>query len=116
MQTSTAITNDVEAAAGIGQRTKELFDQHRLAVYRQTDRIFLILMPLQWIAGIIFALAVSPQSWVGQNSQTHLHVWLALFLGGAINLFPILFAWLRPGHLLSRDVIAVSHMLMSAFL
>jgi hypothetical protein len=110
------LTSDSDAVADIGHRTKELFDQHRVTVYRQTDRIFLILMPLQWVAGIIFALVVSPKSWIGQYSQTHLHVWLAIFLGGAISIFPILLAWLRPGELLTRNVIAVAQLLMSALL
>ncbi|HEY6329550.1 MAG TPA: hypothetical protein VI756_09435, partial [Blastocatellia bacterium] len=51
-------------SAGIKPRTQELFDEHQASIYRQTDRIFLILMPLQWVAGIIFALVVSPKTWI----------------------------------------------------
>src|SRR5215471_14980774 len=114
MQTTSDNNPDVTAEAGC--RTREIYDQQRLAVYRQTDRIFLILMPAQWIAGIIFALVISPKTWIGQYSQTHIHVWLAILLGGAISIFPIVLAWLRPGQALTRYVIAVAQLLMSALL
>src|SRR5690242_13164094 len=89
--------NNVDATSEVARRARELYDEHRLAVYKQTDRIFLILMPAQWLAGIIFALVISPKTWIGQYSQTHIHVWIAILLGGAISTFPILLAWLRPG-------------------
>jgi methyl-accepting chemotaxis protein len=108
--------NNVDATSEVARRARELYDERRLAVYKQTDRIFLILMPAQWLAGIIFALVISPRTWIGQYSQTHIHVWLAILLGGAISAFPILLAWLRPGQALTRYVIAVAQLLMSALL
>ena len=42
--------------------------------------------------------------------------WAAIFLGGAITLFPVSLALLQPGKKLTRYVIAVSQMLMSALL
>ena len=54
-------------------------------------------MGFQWIAGIVFALWVSPLAWYGAVSRTHIHVWAAVVVGGIISLFPALLGLLRPG-------------------
>ena len=54
-------------------------------------------MVLQWLAGIVFALWVSPLAWAGSTSQTHAHVWAAVVLGGAISFFPALLAIHQAG-------------------
>src|SRR5207247_1491265 len=64
----------------------------------------------------IFALWVSPLAWSGTISHTHVHVWAAIFLGGAICLFPALLGLLRPGETSTRYTIAVAQMLMGALL
>ena len=79
------------------QRADELFVHYRDDIYRRTDRLFAGLMVLQWLAGIVFALWVSPLAWYGTLSRTHVHVWAAVFLGGAICLFPALLGWFRAG-------------------
>ena len=73
-------------------------------------------MGFQWIAGIVFALWVSPLAWSGTVSRTHLHVWAAVVLGGVISLFPALLGLLRPGEASTRYTIAVAQMLMGALL
>lgn len=98
------------------ERADELFEQHRQEIYRATDRLFAKLMFFQWIAGIILAFFVTPLTWESQSSQVHLHVWGAIFLGGAISIFPIWLTCVSPGATLNRYVIAVAQMLMSALL
>jgi diguanylate cyclase (GGDEF)-like protein len=98
------------------RRVKDLFTQHRRSIFERTDRMFAALMGIQWVAGIVAALWVSPKTWAGPNSQTHIHVWLAVFLGGAISLFPVALALLRPGENSTRYVIATAQMLMSSLL
>jgi PAS domain S-box-containing protein len=78
--------------------------------------MFAWLMFLQWIAGIVLALVVSPKAWEGSESHTHLHVWSAVFLGGAIAFLPILLGWRRPGATSTRHVMAVGQMLVGALL
>ena len=73
-------------------------------------------MLFQWLAGIIIAVIVSPRTWAGQNSSIHLHVWAAIFLGGAISSFPIALALTRPGTAFTRHTIAVAQMLFSGLL
>src|SRR3954467_6640871 len=98
------------------QRVKDLFAQHRRSIFKRTDRMFAALMAVQWLAGIAAALWISPKTWAGSYSQTHIHVWAAVFLGGVISLFPISLALLRPGENSTRYVIATSQMLMSSLL
>src|SRR6185503_17532107 len=59
---------------------------------------------------------ISPNTWVGATRSVHLHVWLAVFLGGTITALPVALAILQPTETLTRHVIAVGQMLMSALL
>ena len=93
-----------------------LFHQHQQEICRRTDRLFAGLLAFQWLAGVVLALWISPQTWAGPSSQVHLHVWAALFLGGVIVSLPIGLALLRPGRLATRQFIAVAQMLMGALL
>jgi len=97
-------------------RARELFQQHQLFVYQQTDRIFAILMPLQWLAGIAAAYFVSPFTWAGVESRVHIHIWAALLLGGLITLLPMVLVITRPGALITRNIVAISQMLMTGLL
>jgi two-component system, sensor histidine kinase and response regulator len=96
--------------------SEALFRAHQQQIYRRTDRLFAHLMVAQWIAGIVFALLVSPWAWTGSTSQMHVHVWAAVILGGAISVFPALLGLFRPGHPSTRYTIATAQMLMSALL
>ena len=98
------------------ERTERIFENLRHIVYMQTDRLFAVLMTVQWIFGIVAALVVSPRAWAGPASETSIHVWAAIFLGGAITGFPVALAVLRPGERLTRHSIAVGQMLTSALL
>ena len=95
-------------------RAQELYSEHQQRVYTQTDRIFAVLMLCQWVAGIVAAWWISPRTWVGTSSQIHLHVWLAVLLGGALNLGPAFLAFMQPGTLLTRQAVAVGQALTSA--
>ncbi len=94
----------------------ELYDAHRQGIYRRTDRVFALLMAIQWVFGIVAALVLSPRTWTGTISHVHPHVWAAIFLGGAISALPISLALLKPGHVATRYVISVTQMLWSALL
>ena len=98
------------------KRTEELFHEHQQNIFKSTDRMFAGLMAVQWVLGIAAALWISPRTWVGATSETHPHVWAAIFLGGAISFFPILLALKLPGRALTRYTIATAQLLMSALL
>ncbi len=97
-------------------RARELMADHQRQIYRQTSHLFAILMLVQWLAGVGAALWISPRTWAGLNSTIHIHVWLAVFLGGIITALPVSLAIFRPTDALTRHVIAVGQMLMSALL
>ncbi|HEV2903989.1 MAG TPA: PAS domain S-box protein [Pyrinomonadaceae bacterium] len=105
-----------EISALTSDRAAELFAAEQQTIYRTTDRMFAVLMSVQWVAGIGAALWISPRTWSGTVSQTHFHVWAAIFLGAAINAFPIALALKKPGAAITRYSIATAQMLMSALL
>ncbi len=100
----------------VQRRAGELFASYQRDIYKSTDRLFAGLMGFQWIAGIAFALWVSPLAWSGSVSRTHVHVWAAIVVGGIISLFPALLGLLRPGRPSTRYTIAAAQMLMGGLL
>jgi len=105
-----------DAAAAIVERARERFQAHRDEVFRKTDRMFAWLMIGQWIFGIVLALTFSPYAWEGKTRVVHMHVWAAILLGAAISSLPVALAFVRPGWVVPRHVIAGSQMLWSALL
>jgi len=93
-----------------------LFDQQYFRLCCATDRLFVGLMVVQWVAGVAAALFVSPKTWIGATSHVHLHVWAAIALGGAISGLPIFLGLKHPGRPLTRHVIATAQVLWSALL
>jgi PAS domain S-box-containing protein len=106
----------VDIAQAVQRRASELFTSYQRDIYKSTDRLFAGLMGFQWIAGIVFALWVSPLAWSGVVSRTHVHVWAAIVVGGIISLFPALLGLFRPGRPSTRYTIAAAQMLMGALL
>ncbi len=98
------------------KRADEIHCKQLSENYVRTDHLFFLLMILQWIVGIAAALWLSPRTWSGAMSETHLHVWAAVFLGGAITGLPAFLACTRPGFQLTRHIIAVGQILTSALL
>ncbi len=93
-----------------------LLAQLQLEGWRKTDRLFAVLLPLQWLLSVALALWVSPQVWDGMVSRLHPHVSSAVVLGGVISALPVALALLRPGATSTRFSIAVAQMLMSSLL
>ena len=100
----------------VSRRADEVYQAHRQLIYCRTDRLFAWLMTFQWLAAIAAALWLTPRTWAGQYSQTHIHVWMAVILGGAITVVPVALAIWRTGHTITRYTISVAQMLMSALL
>jgi signal transduction histidine kinase/DNA-binding response OmpR family regulator len=104
------------ARARIARRSESLFKKQCRLVARRTDRMFAVLLILQWLAGIVIAFSVAPKVWAGRESATHPHVYAAIYLGAVISGLPVLLALLRPGNVETRHVIAIAQMLWSALL
>jgi two-component system, NtrC family, sensor histidine kinase HydH len=101
---------------GVDERTTELFDDQAKKRFARVDRMFAVLLAGQWLFGVLLAIYFSPYGWAGKVKVIHTHVYIAIFMGGAIALFPILLAIFRPGERSTRHVVAISQMLASALL
>jgi signal transduction histidine kinase len=89
---------------------------HRRVVFEQVDRLFVRLLLAQWAFGVLVALLVSPYGWEGAVKTTHVHVYAAVLLGGAITSLPVFLALTRSGEPATRHVVAVAQMLWSGLL
>lgn len=116
MHNSEAARIDRNAETIVSRKAEEIYADHENRIYRQTDRMFAVLMTVQWIGGVFSALIISPKTWIGQTSSVHVHVWGAIFLGAIISLLPIMMAIFLPGKAVTRYTIAVGQMLMSSLL
>ena len=97
-------------------RAEELFQEQRDNLSRRTSRLFAVLMMVQWAAAIVIAVVVSPYAWEGHTRSINAHVWVAIFLGGAITSLPVFLAITQPTAAVTRYVVAVGQMLWSALL
>ena len=100
----------------VDRRSRELFQRQRQRVLRRNDRLFAGLLGFEWVAALLTGLYISPRTWMGPGYQGRTPWLIALELGGAIACVPILLALTRPGQALTRHMIAVGQMLMSALL
>ncbi|MEO8661414.1 MAG: response regulator [Bryobacteraceae bacterium] len=97
-------------------RTEQILKDHQDRVYKSTSRLFAGLLLVEWLAGVGAALWISPRTWIGVSSSVHIHVWLSIFLGGAIVSLPVYWALKRPNAVLTRHAVGVGQMLMSGLL
>lgn len=100
----------------IAVRAEEIHREQSLRRYVKVDRMFAVLLVVEWLAGIVAAFVVSPYAWAGKERVLHMHVWVAILGGAGIAILPVLLAVFRPGAPVTRHVIAASQMLVSALL
>jgi len=108
--------NTISENVKVDARGEEIFRQRQNVIYKRTDRLFGYIMLFQWLIGVLVAQWISPRTWAGTVSDVNVHVWAAIFLGGAITVLPVVLAFLRPGAVLTRNCIACGQVLMSALL
>src|SRR5262249_3474654 len=111
--------------------TRRLYAEYRQELCQRTDRMFLWLLPLQWLAAIVTALWSTPAIWDG--SWTHRlpplgeRHWViadvcrslpikAVVLGGPITSLPVYVAFKYPGSTLTRQEIAIGQGLITSLL
>ncbi|MEW4453009.1 response regulator [Bremerella sp. JC817] len=94
---------------------KKLDEQYQ-SIHERTDRMFAVLMVLQWLGGIAMAVFISPRTWSGTHSEVHPHILMAVFGGAFLAAMPIALAIFRPGKVSTRMVIACSQVIFSSLL
>jgi two-component system sensor histidine kinase/response regulator len=105
---------DVRVDQELRENAEHLFRDQQQRIYARTDRLFAVLMVLQWIGGTIAALLLSPLTWQGTQSGVHPHLTAAFGLGGLLAAYPVYLAWRFPGRPLTRYTIAITQMLFSS--
>ena len=116
MVSDVMVNQNPDVGEDITLRAGELVKEHQNRIYTQTSHLFTILMVVQWLAGIAAALWISPKAWSGATSSVHIHVWMAVLLGGAITSLPVFLTLVRPHDAFTRHTVAVCQMLMSGLL
>ncbi len=79
------------------KRKQEIYNEYLFINAAKTDKMFAFLFGIQWILGIVFALVISPKTWIGEYNQVHIHVYAAIFLGGLIASLPVFLIFRNPG-------------------
>ena len=79
----------------LGERVRELFRERWDARLVKVDRMFAKLMIAQWVFAVLVALFLSPYAWSGKTRVIHTHVYVAVLMGGAVTLLPVLLAKYR---------------------
>lgn len=97
-------------------RATELFQSSLGENFRRTDRFFAVLMLIQYFAGIAAACLITPYAWSGTQRSVHIHVYLAVVLGALLAGMPLYLIIQRPGHALTRHVVAMCQLLYSGLL
>ncbi len=98
------------------QRAAARFGESYGAVVKRTNRLFLLLLFVQWAVAIMLSLTITPYSWRGDESTLSPHVWAATLGGALLNSLPVALALLRPQSPLTRHVMACAQMLWSGLL
>lgn len=101
---------------GLRRRADDLYALLTRKTHRQIDRMFVVLMIVQYLAGIVLAVYVSPQTWIDEYSFVHLHVWIAVVFGAVVSSLPIAMAVYFPGATTTRHVIAIAQGVWSGLL
>ncbi|CAG1009745.1 two-component system, sensor histidine kinase [Phycisphaerales bacterium] len=111
--------NPTEIGRGDGvvhARARELLAEDLRRSRCSTDRLFVVLLAVQWPGAILAAVFITPRAWTGATSTIHLHVWSAIVLGGLLTLFPTVLAILAPGASVTRHCIGAAQVLYSSLL
>lgn len=91
-------------------------DDAKQSLYRRTDLLFGALFAMQFLGAVIAAVTLSPRTWTGEVSSTHVHMTIGIGLAALLAAVPIVLVLTRRGAAVTRYTIAVSQMLFSGLL
>jgi PAS domain S-box-containing protein len=95
---------------------RRLYAEYHQEIWEHTDRMFLWLLLLQWLAGIATALWIAPTPWDGAIGHLPVLVWKALGLGAVIGGIPAFVAFKHPGSAVTRHEVAIGQGLLTSLL
>lgn len=92
-------------------RIQSLYGDYFQANAERTDRMFGVLLVIQYIAGVLGAIYISPFTWSGHESSIHLHVYASIIFGLIAISAPLYLIGYHRGRPITRYTIAVAQML-----
>lgn len=106
----------MRGADGMSEAARALYHRERTKLDCQVDRLFAVLMGVQWAGAIIAALVLSPRAWDGAHSSVHAHVFAAFLVGGLLAAPVMYLVRTRAGDPLTRRSISIAQVLFSTLL
>ncbi len=100
--------------ADISSRARVYYSNLSTQSCKQIDRMFAYLMLLQFAAGVLIALLVTPSTWQGHQQRIHVHVIATVVIGGLAAGMSVYMAWKHSGRALTRNIIGISQVVFSA--
>lgn len=97
-------------------RASAIAEEHVLQIRSRTNRLFACLMLLQVGAAVAMASWMSPATWDGPTSSTHLNIYAAWTLGPLIAAWPIILSIFRPRWYGTQIITSIAQALFSGLL
>ncbi len=97
-------------------RARQLLRERESPLHLRVDRALTVLLLLQWVAAIVAGMYVTSRRGSDPASQRFVEVWVAICVGGALALGPIVLVSVRSGTASARYVIAAAQLLLSSLL
>jgi two-component sensor histidine kinase len=96
--------------------SKNLFTKSYEALCRDNDKVFALILMLQWVGAVVAALVISPRTWLGNQSSVHMHVLFSFIAGGILTIYPVYRNLKMPGAVPNRYINVIAQGLYSAML
>ena len=106
--------DDVDERLEENTETATAFERDMHTIRCETDRLFAWILPVEWVAALVFTLWASPTLWSGGSISNVGLASAALGLGGLFTLAPAVLARYRPGRRTTRHAVALGQMAFAA--
>lgn len=85
-------------------------------VFRFSNGIFRVLLPLQWVIALVIAAIWSPRTWEGTEGFVHVHMVAAIVLGALATAVPLWFIRTAPNAAGTHIIVALAQVAFSGLL
>jgi signal transduction histidine kinase len=96
--------------------SNNLFNSSYQSLCKDNDRVFAIMLMVQWIGSVIAALVISPRTWLGSENSIHFHVLFATMAGAILTVYPVYRNLRMPGAVANRYINVIAQGLYSVLL
>jgi methyl-accepting chemotaxis protein len=83
---------------------------------KSAAKVFLYLLPIQWIALLVIALVYTPETYSGAESTINPHILLTVIVGGLVILYPIYMLLKHHNHPVTAHVASIAQLMISTIL